>query len=324
MDQPKVSIIIPCYRQGHYLPFTIDDALAQTYPNLEVIVINDGSDDNTEEIARRYGGKIRYHWQTNQGLSAARNTGLKLATGTYVHFLDSDDRLHPDAIRWLAKKAAGREDVMCVMGFRRFERDDEDLEECVCVMPSIGEPLALSLLRTNIAPPVSFLCPRRMLMELGAFNTNLKSCEDWDAWQRMVLAGADILPVLNIGAYYRIHPQSMSKNQKRMADSKAMMLEMHVKRLPAARKRLQELGANPDEIQARAQRDLIDAWCTGGLALREAGDFDGEVAHYRTALRRFGWRWKIVGRLVYAYRARIMRKKRSNPVSSAPAGQAAE
>src|SRR5437660_6526968 len=97
-DKPLVSIIIPCYNQAQYLAETIDSALAQTYRPIQVLVVNDGSPDDTEKVARAYGDRIDYIYRENGGLSAARNTGIARATGFYLKFLDSDDQLHPEQI----------------------------------------------------------------------------------------------------------------------------------------------------------------------------------------------------------------------------------
>src|SRR5262245_35618203 len=96
----RVSIIIPCYRQGQYLQTAVDSCLNQTYGDVEVIVVNDGSDDATDEVARGYGDRIRYVHKKNGGLCAARNSGIKVATGRYMKFLDADDHLAPEAIEW--------------------------------------------------------------------------------------------------------------------------------------------------------------------------------------------------------------------------------
>ena len=90
---PRVSIIIPTYNRARYLAEAIESALAQTYRDFEVIVIDDGSTDNTPEIMRKYASAVRYFRQENQGECAARNTGIKLALGEYISFLDSDDVL---------------------------------------------------------------------------------------------------------------------------------------------------------------------------------------------------------------------------------------
>src|SRR3984957_20996398 len=91
-----VSIIIICFNQGHYLQESIESALAQTARRTEIIVVNDGSTDQTADIARAY-PRVIYVYQPNRGVSAARNSGLRPSTGDFVLFLDADDRLLPDA-----------------------------------------------------------------------------------------------------------------------------------------------------------------------------------------------------------------------------------
>ena len=85
----KVSIIIPCYKQAHFLAEAIESALAQDYDNFEVIVVNDGSPDNTSEVAKRY--PVSLIEQENKGLSAARNAGIKASTGSWILPLDADN-----------------------------------------------------------------------------------------------------------------------------------------------------------------------------------------------------------------------------------------
>ncbi|HZF73410.1 MAG TPA: glycosyltransferase family A protein, partial [Gemmatimonadaceae bacterium] len=87
-----ISIVIPCYNRAHIVRETIDSVLAQTYRNFEVILIDDGSTDNTREVVSSYDDRrIRYFYKANGGLSAARNSGLDSARGEFVAFLDSDD-----------------------------------------------------------------------------------------------------------------------------------------------------------------------------------------------------------------------------------------
>src|SRR5918998_3304628 len=96
-EQSVVSVIIPCYNQGRFLSEAIESVLAQTYPHVETIVVDDGSTDDTSNIAARYSG-VRCIRQGNQGLAAARNTGLGESKGGYLVFLDADDRLLPNAL----------------------------------------------------------------------------------------------------------------------------------------------------------------------------------------------------------------------------------
>src|SRR5918993_1194548 len=95
---PLVSVIIPCYNQAHFLPEAIDSVLNQTYPNYEIIVIDDGSTDDATGVARRY-DNVRCIRQDNQGLPASRNIGFQESRGSYLLFLDSDDRLLPNALQ---------------------------------------------------------------------------------------------------------------------------------------------------------------------------------------------------------------------------------
>lgn len=91
-DRCIISIIIPCYNHAHYLPFAVQSVLAQTCAQWEAIVVDDGSTDDTRTVAARFSDpRVRYHYQENQGLSAARNAGIRIARGDYLAFLDADD-----------------------------------------------------------------------------------------------------------------------------------------------------------------------------------------------------------------------------------------
>src|SRR5215211_9350661 len=92
-----VSVVIPCYNQAHFLGEAIESVLSQSYRNFEILVVDDGSTDNTSEVASRY-ERVRIVRQENRGLSGARNRGLREAKGEYVVFLDADDRLLPGAL----------------------------------------------------------------------------------------------------------------------------------------------------------------------------------------------------------------------------------
>src|SRR6266496_4166301 len=97
LEVSLVSVVIPCYNHAHFLSEAIESVMAQTWQQFEVIVVDDGSVDNTREVALRYSG-VRYIRQTNQGLSASRNTGLRHSNGNFLVFLDADDRLRPAAL----------------------------------------------------------------------------------------------------------------------------------------------------------------------------------------------------------------------------------
>jgi len=108
---PKVSIIIPTYNYAHFITEAIQSVLSQTFQDFEVIVVDDGSTDNTREVLAQFGNKIRYIYQENRGLSAARNTGILNSSGQYLCFLDSDDSLLPEKLELQVKLLDSKVDV---------------------------------------------------------------------------------------------------------------------------------------------------------------------------------------------------------------------
>jgi glycosyltransferase involved in cell wall biosynthesis len=96
---PKISVVIPSYNRAHYIEKTIDSVLEQKRDDIEIILVDDGSTDNTRELVQnKYGDQVRYVYQENQGIPGARNTGIKNAQGDYIAFLDSDDYWHPNKL----------------------------------------------------------------------------------------------------------------------------------------------------------------------------------------------------------------------------------
>jgi len=98
MSNPLVSIIVCCYNRGHYLQQTMESIFAQRYEPIEIVVVDDGSTDNTPELMASYGDKVRYFWQENQGIAATRTAACRLARGEFIAFQDDDDLMLPDRI----------------------------------------------------------------------------------------------------------------------------------------------------------------------------------------------------------------------------------
>lgn len=218
---PLVSIIIPCYRQSHFLPVAIDSATGQSYPEVQTIVVNDGSDDNTDEVAGGYGDLITYVRKANGGLPSARNAGVQAARGEYLLFLDSDDAIGRDAVRSLVAASTGKQNVIARMGYRCFWKSIDDAGPPV--VPK-DEPLLPTLIHANAGPPHIHLVPRQAVLDAGLFRTELRSCEDWDLWLRLAARGADLVTVAYAGAFYRKHQGSMSTNSARMLTTRARVL----------------------------------------------------------------------------------------------------
>ena len=122
---PLVSVIIPCYNHGRYLAYAIDSVLTQNYDRIEIIVIDDGSVDDTAMVAKKY-DQVIYYYQTNQGLSASRNRGVELSKGDFIVFLDADDWLLPNAIQLNLQKLQQHPEAALVSGAHIFYYQPEE------------------------------------------------------------------------------------------------------------------------------------------------------------------------------------------------------
>jgi glycosyltransferase involved in cell wall biosynthesis len=194
--QPLVSVIIPTYNRANLLPETLDSVLAQTWPRMELIVVDDGSTDSTPNALAPFLDRLRYVYQDNRGRSAARNAGVSLATGKFVVFLDSDDLLLPDGLRLQATYLERHPEVDVVYANGYTLADDGTLgplEPFVVPTPSLDR-LAIyrCLMRRNLFALHAGMVRRRALPNTKPFDESLHALEDRDLWTRMVIAGATI------------------------------------------------------------------------------------------------------------------------------------
>ena len=221
-DMIVVSVIIPCYNQAHFLSDAIESVLAQSYPCFETIVIDDGSPDNTAEVAARYPG-VRYVRQTNQGLSAARNTGIRESSGQYLVFLDADDRLLPHALRDGLACFDEHPEAAFVSGHHRYINRDGSLRNEYPPTPIDDHPYVALLKRNYIGMHATVMYTRTVFDAVGTFDTTLKSCEDYDLYLRI----ARRFPVYHhhhLAAEYRWHGANMTNNSGRMLKSAMRVL----------------------------------------------------------------------------------------------------
>jgi glycosyltransferase involved in cell wall biosynthesis len=189
----------------------------QSYRPIEIIVVNDGSDDDTEAIAARYGDSIQYLSQANAGPSAARNRGIQHSRGQYIQFLDGDDLLAPESIEKLVAAMEERDDRLVIMGHACCDAAGEPIG--VPFVPQGGDTALLPpLFSRNLAPIHCYLAPRRMVVAAGGFDEQLWQCEDWDLWIRLALRGARGTSIPFAGARYRRYPGSLSSNKRRLME----------------------------------------------------------------------------------------------------------
>lgn len=220
ISNPRVSIIIPCYNQAHYMPMTLDSVMTQTYLDWECILVNDGATDNTEEIALDYcrkDSRFVYYRQENKGLSAARNVGIQIARGEFLQFLDSDDLLSPDKLE--KQVSLMDKDGLDVCTCHHDMFDDDDFEHRYTYALSEAKQCFTikDLGNTFIITPHDSLCRRKFLIENNiTFSTQLHSLEDWLFYATLIVKGAKFEEINEVLAHYRIHQDSMSKQQRTM------------------------------------------------------------------------------------------------------------
>ena len=221
-----VSVVIPTHNHAAFLRQAIDSALSQTLPPLEIIVVDDGSTDETPAILREYGSRIRPIRQPNAGVAAARNTGIGAATGDLIAFLDSDDVWEPSKLaRQVARFKADAALGLVHCGLERIDLTGRRLSVLV---GGLEGRVALEMLRLDrevIAGPGStILVPRVIAEQLGGFDVRLPPSEDWDFCYRVAtLYRVGFVP--DILVRYRIHPLGIHWKIDKMRDGMLLALE---------------------------------------------------------------------------------------------------
>jgi glycosyltransferase involved in cell wall biosynthesis len=209
-----VSVIIPTYNRAGLLPQTLASVLAQTYPQVEIIVVDDGSTDETPALLAQYAGRVRVIRQENQGETVARNKGIAAATGDYFTFLDDDDLFLPTKIEKQVRLLCARPDVDVVYcRYYHMAMDGQFLHK-TSLMPE-GDILP-QLAYGNFLGAGTPLVPRRCVEKVGPFDATLpfrgKYSEDWDWFLRLALAGYTFACVQEPLWAYRVGPMSQTAN----------------------------------------------------------------------------------------------------------------
>lgn len=278
LTHPLVSIIIPTHNRAALLREAVDSALSQTYPNVEVIVVDDGSTDDTGEVLSEYAGQVRAVYQDNRGRSAARNVGIQASGGRFLVFLDSDDLLMPAAIQSQVDCLIAHPDVGVVYG-DGYIMDAQGLLHTldpyvVRFPPREPEAFARSLLMRNHFVIHAGLIRRTALPLQPVFGESLTRFEDWDLWIRMCLAGTRFVYIDQKSAVYRRHAGNTDMADLTASRGPAAEIILHVVRNDLDRSLtgdirrdvrlyhidlLVEYGAWPDVL--RVVRDVV---CAGG------------------------------------------------------------
>lgn len=215
---PKISIVIPCFNQGEYLEDAIESAYNQTTPAHEIIIINDGSTDDSREIAERYmfkefpmiGSPVKVINQVNKGLSGARNTGIMASTGDYIQFLDADDMLMENALEVLTREVISTNADILAPSFVEFGKSDREV---------ILQMFNLDDLKVANRLGYFSLIRRSALIECGGYSSRMRwGWEDWHIWFDLFSRGKNIGIIQEILVKYRVKERSMIHEANEHAD----------------------------------------------------------------------------------------------------------
>jgi glycosyltransferase involved in cell wall biosynthesis len=201
-----VSIVIPTYNAGHYLRESIDSILSQTYPNIELIVLDDGSTDGTRNILDSYGDLFYWETHENMGQSATLNKGWDISKGDILSYVSADDALFPDAVKTAVSFLTERPELVMVYGDYTLI-DDTSLQLRVVHTPEFNYEKMVSELVVQPGPGVFFR--RDAYKQAGGWNTSLYQMPDIEYWLKLGLCG-DIARIPRNLAYYRVHNESQT------------------------------------------------------------------------------------------------------------------
>lgn len=227
--EPLISVVIPVYNGSNYMADAIDSALNQTYKNIEIIVINDGSKDDgeTEKVALSYGDKIRYYAKENGGVSSAINLAIKHMKGEWLSWLSHDDMYKPQKLERqvcflneLLEDACVKDvrDVCVYAALERINADGKFISKKTFTVPSNVSPLDALIynIKSYSIGGCTVLMSKQILDEVGGFDEGIRTVSDADLWFRMMLAGHKF--------YYLDEVLVMSRQHKQQVGNTSMSL----------------------------------------------------------------------------------------------------
>jgi glycosyltransferase involved in cell wall biosynthesis len=290
---PRVSVIIPTYNDATYLPVAIESVLAQSCQDFELIVIDDGSTDNTRTVLQSYLARIRYIYQENQGESVARNQGIRLAQGEYVAFLDSDDVWLPAKLaRQVEIMAAHPQGVLLYTDSYLTDAAGKEIGYLGCGTPgsaAMVRDMARDLVIDNVVMSASTVMVRRAaLAGLELFDAAIQWGEDWDLWIRLALRGPMVYLPEPLACYRMRKPgrRLQIEASEEFVRQNALVLRKVFDHLPESHAALRQ--SEPDAFAALYLRSAFNNFMLndterGTRYLAEAFQADGRLLRERSA-----------------------------------------
>lgn len=218
MNLPLTSIIIPCYNAEAWVGEAIESALGQTYRPFEVIVIDDGSTDESLEVIRSFGDAIRWEAGPNRGASAARNRGVELARGELIQFLDADDVLHRDKLARQVPFAIENKPAVTYCDYERCKRGESELVKIPYKDWRQPDPVVF-IVRTSCMTTPAPLHWKAVLQEVGGFREDLRCSDDYELHMRLACRGFRFVRLPEILYTVRKTPGGLTSDRLRVVDS---------------------------------------------------------------------------------------------------------
>lgn len=239
MTNSKISIIVPCYNQAQYLDECLQSVIEQTYQNWECIIVNDGSPDNTEEVAKRWlekDSRFKYIYKENGGLSSARNAGIDLASGCWVQFLDSDDSIHNDKLKSSIEIINQNPQLkLVVSNFKMFVTNTDQVIDTSSKFNQESLTFENILFQWGDTFTIPIHCGffNLKIIRQVKFDESFKAIEDWIMWLGYFRITEKAF-FLNLPlAFYRNNQNSMTKNHELILDNLVMAYKHILKSLPS-------------------------------------------------------------------------------------------
>ncbi len=265
-QQPLVSVVIPAYQAAGRIRETLDSVFAQTYPNVEVVLVNDGSPDTgaLEEAIRSYGERLIYIRQENRGPSGARNTAIRAARGKYIACLDSDDIYLPEHLARLVPL---------------LEERPLDLVYSDSYVTRDGVHVGRSFERQPQSPPVTFekliteecaittsavVASRHAMIDAGLFDERYRCSEDYDLWVRMSFRGAKMDLLLQVGIEHRLLPDGLASDGYLLKQAQIEVNNKVLLTLPVSAKQKRTIQEQIVRAEGLSQMDLVKRYLREG------------------------------------------------------------
>lgn len=263
-----VSVVIPAYGHATFLKSTIESILRQTYEDYEVIVVDDGSPDDTPRVAAEFGSAIWYIRQQNQGMAAARNTGIRHASGDVISFLDDDDLWLPDYLSTVVPHFQTDPRLAALhTGYQlTTDKGGQDFpRQGTRTVPS--HELYDTLIEAGFFPPSSVSVRASCLESVGVFDEGLQGLADWDLWLR-ICREYRFIGIPDVLVKYRLHAGGLSSNVQHMTEDRLKAVRKHfgppegrISAWPRDKRRAYAFAYRTAAFEYGIRGQPEDAWC---------------------------------------------------------------